>query len=85
MNTETVIAMRIAVLENHRMAMLRELRKLPVVASDDLTTAYELLQQSFDFVYRTEMQALNMVQESAAQADEGDCSHAKEKTIAADK
>ena len=85
MNTETVIAMRIAVLENHRMAMLRELRKLPVVASDDLTTAYELLQQSFDFVYRTEMQALNMVQESAAQEDEGNQDHAEQKSAAAGK
>lgn len=85
MNTETVIAMRIAVLENHRIAMLRELRKLPVVASDDLTTAYELLQQSFDFVYRAEMQAFFAAQESAAQEDEGNQEHAEEKSAAAGK
>lgn len=85
MNTETVIAMRIAVLENHRMAMLRELRKLPVVTSDDLTTAYELLQQSFDFVYRAEMQSLNTPQESAAQEDEGNQDHAEQKSAAAGK
>ena len=85
MNTETVIAMRIAVLENHRMAMLRELRKLPAAASDDLSTAYELLQQSFDFVYRAEMQSLNTAQESAAQEDEGNQDHAEQKSAAAGK
>lgn len=85
MNTETVIAMRIAVLENHRMAMLRELRKLPVAVSDDLTTAYELLQQSFDFVYRAEMQSLNTAKEYAAQADEGNQSYAEEKSAIAGK
>lgn len=83
MNTETVIAMRIAVLENHRMAMLRELRKLPVVASDDLTTAYELLQQSFDFVYRAEMQSLSVAQEYAAQANGEDRKHAEENNTVA--